>query len=632
MALTIYNSHSLVTDCETNGAGWTDSSPAYVVTFNATTNVVNLTAHPYRNGDIVRFFLFGGTLPPELAAGTSYEVVTATANTFQVRLNAFFAIIDFTTAGTATVFVQAYRVSSFNTDIYFQGTACRARYARNETNARMIYDYGSNINLGNDPYFGESSGLGMWIWCTQPNLLETLAAGGIQVSIGTTTANYNLYKVLGRDNYPPRGSWVRVWVAVNAPSSQVGAGLTITQARYFGIQYSIGAVVGTGENIGIDQMHCSRAALGTDTLNMGGGSTGARETIDAAVLADGANTRGLGNKFGTVITMGGAYGINAPLSFGSVTNPCFLEVKNKAIIFQDQPFPNMQFDLNNALSGYVFDGCQLGTVAPGQGLFGTQGASGPYGAIFRNCLIQNLAAITIASANTSYLGTVFDNTPVVTISGILNGSSFINCSALSALGWGYLSIPMPDLLGLADNLTFIMGSANSHAIAIDSGAPLSVTLSGHSYTGYAPNDGSVGNEVIYNNTLRNQEFVLTNGTPVPSIRDIGISTHTIINNRTWTISVVDTAGAAVAGAAEITVTTTADPPVVLFSTDTVHAGAPSPSGTESYVFPFANAGNDVIILVLALGYEAYSLTTVLPSGDSTLVVQLQTDRNYNNPV
>ena len=76
------------------------------VTFTNATNIVNLTAHPLTNGDKVRFV--GGTPPAELSTGTTYFVVNANANDFQVSLTAGGSAVAFTDDGTPTTNVVSW--------------------------------------------------------------------------------------------------------------------------------------------------------------------------------------------------------------------------------------------------------------------------------------------------------------------------------------------------------------------------------------------------------------------------------------------------------------------------------------------------------------------------------------------
>ncbi len=80
------------------------------VTFDHTTENVVLAAHGYTDGTPVVFVLSGGTMPPELTAGTTYYTISTAAGTFRLATTAANAMagtfISFSGNGTATVKVR----------------------------------------------------------------------------------------------------------------------------------------------------------------------------------------------------------------------------------------------------------------------------------------------------------------------------------------------------------------------------------------------------------------------------------------------------------------------------------------------------------------------------------------------
>jgi hypothetical protein len=76
-----------------------DAASARVVTFTTGTDVVNLAAHGYSDGDLVSF-TSTGTLPASLTAGTVYYVRNAASTTFQVSASSTSTVLTFATVGT----------------------------------------------------------------------------------------------------------------------------------------------------------------------------------------------------------------------------------------------------------------------------------------------------------------------------------------------------------------------------------------------------------------------------------------------------------------------------------------------------------------------------------------------------
>jgi len=77
------------------------------VTFDPDADTVGLTAHGFQNGEAVKFSVTTGTLPTAIVAGTTYYVINATANTFQVSATEGGSAINIATAGSAVMKVEA---------------------------------------------------------------------------------------------------------------------------------------------------------------------------------------------------------------------------------------------------------------------------------------------------------------------------------------------------------------------------------------------------------------------------------------------------------------------------------------------------------------------------------------------
>ncbi len=75
-----------------------------IETGNAGADTIELTAHPYSNGDILRFESVGGSIPGGLFPTLAYYVVNKTADDFQVALSAGGPAVDITSAGTGDIY------------------------------------------------------------------------------------------------------------------------------------------------------------------------------------------------------------------------------------------------------------------------------------------------------------------------------------------------------------------------------------------------------------------------------------------------------------------------------------------------------------------------------------------------
>lgn len=104
----------------------------------------------------------------------------------------------------------------------------------------------------------------------------------------------------------------------------------------------------------------------------------------------------------------------------------------------------------------------------------------------------------------------------------MSDSLIVNSVSESALHWNVNTDPNGEL----DNMSFT-SSGTGHAIEFGPNTPVSITLTGHEYSGYAGTDGYTGNETIFNNTGDDLTINITDGA-TPSIRN-GTGASTTVN-------------------------------------------------------------------------------------------------------
>lgn len=92
----------------TDAAGTTLLSTATVTISVASPAVVTWNAHGLLNGSVVRFTVSGGSLPTGIVSGTSYYVINATANTFNVSTSLGGSAINTTGTSSGTITASWY--------------------------------------------------------------------------------------------------------------------------------------------------------------------------------------------------------------------------------------------------------------------------------------------------------------------------------------------------------------------------------------------------------------------------------------------------------------------------------------------------------------------------------------------
>jgi hypothetical protein len=535
--------------------------------------------------------------------------------------------------------------SSYNDNLVYQGNFCRGRRIDNQIDRGMWYDVGvgNEVDLRNSA-FGVSSAVIMWIWVTHPTELYTLANGGVRIRVGSGINDYYEFNVLGSDNYPVPGGWVRVGATMDNPDATSGT-FDSLNARYFGIVVNTNDVAGSlgDQNVAIDQINAMPWRnppnnVWNQSVGFSGGSIPAPLDIDDLIANNGGDSRGTGAKHAHLQSYGGGVLINAVATIGDVNDSTALtcDITNTAFLYPDSPatrgdFQAFQININNVGSVITVANCLFSSETAGAGNFSVSSSVTPsIVSSVTDCTFITMASITanFSSAALGFEDCKFVDTAVAVINGSFNGCSWNGVTTTAnnaALTWGVFGLTPPDFDGSGDNLSFTKGSATKHAIELDTGVLTTMSLRGHSYSGYAATDGSNGDEVIYNNSGKAVTLNILDDGDVPTIRNGTGASTTIVNNNDWTIEIRDTDGNLIAGTAEITVVDDQNPPNVLFNED------PSTTGSEVYSYDKDLAGNTVTILVVDADYVPLFLTTTQPGTATTTTLQLQGDRVYDNP-
>jgi hypothetical protein len=218
------------------------------------------------------------------------------------------------------------------------------------------------------------------------------------------------------------------------------------------------------------------------------------------------------------------------------------------------------------------------------------------------------AGITWEEKGTAPVYTQGDNN---TASADISGCSIISSVSSSALKWNVNSDPDGEL----DDIVFTMG-ASGHAIELGPNCPTTITLTGHTYSGYAGTDGSTGDEVIYNNSGKSITINVTGD--IPTVRNGNGSSTTVNNNVTHTLTDMQEN-------TEVTYVRDSD------SAELFHLENVTVSGTTSYVYNYVS-DVAVTILVFHQDYEPIKIPTTLTDSDQSIPISQVFDRSYDNPV
>lgn len=468
----------------------------------------------------------------------------------------------------------------------------------------------ATVSLGaNDHIFG-------WIYAATPGICDTLTNHGGYMAVGTGTGDFNKYAMFGSDTRPEGGNkpWVvRYSTSTPSPGAQVGTpGATPT---YFGGGLNTTATA-KGANLGLDAFRFGTGAY----ITAGDGTTPA--TIDGFATQDEATL----NKWGIMFRQEGAYKWQGRFvvgqdNTGTATAAHFDDTESAAIFVLDTLHSQADFTqwiIDHAST--VFN-CSnkaffsLGTNNPGKVVINNASATSTG---WNTCIWNDFGTLQ-GHVNVDYTTCSFNRCDNID----QNSGTFSSCTFNATTATAAITGSNPSLV---TNSHFI-SDGSSHGYECDTAGTYSWT--GNTDEGYTGTRGSnlvassgSTNAMFYNNSGGAITLNVSGGQS-PSVRNAAGSTTTVNNTISWTITGLPTG-------AELTITDTAATPNELFHVES------TATGTEVYSFDGADAGNSVVVLVVANpttdgDLEPFASDQTLPSANASLQIDLLTDRVYSNP-
>ena len=188
------------------------SSDAYIdlssaVTFTNGTDLVNLTSHPLSNNDAVRFTNSGGALPAEISTGTTYYVINANANDFQISTTVGGSAVDFTDDGTGTHTVVSWPYDGMDI-AYLSGvgftswtisTVYPAESVVQDAAGRWWFTDAGGTSAGNDTDLGGGSDTGVtWVAYEGERLIGSNYYAFNRIVDGSSGTRFQIYDWMQR--------------------------------------------------------------------------------------------------------------------------------------------------------------------------------------------------------------------------------------------------------------------------------------------------------------------------------------------------------------------------------------------------------------------------------------------------
>ena len=470
----------------------------------------------------------------------------------------------------------------------------------------MVYEFGSTRTQATNDHIYQ------WIYATCPGLIDTLANGGMRVSVGTSDTALNEYYIRGSATYAA-GGWVCEPVRYNSavtPSPGRQLGTPGSAPSSFG-----GQILTTG-TIKAVNFSCDVCYEGSQ-IEVTAGDVTTPATYARLTTYAYDSTR----RWGIALPIDGGASVQGKVYWGTAATSCYARDSGKLVTFVDTP--HSLTDLSeiihaNASSDQEF--LSMSFLALGTNNRGKI-------SILNNAVVDYTASsftgidtVVAGGTNSVFDGCVFSGCNEVDgAGGSFLGASFL-LPTVATDSYALLHNVAADPDGEFDNCIFTKGANAHHAIEFGTSAPTTITLRGIDFTGFS---GTTTSAAL--------NFLRTTGTTTVNL--IGCTgTITAQVTGSHTVDLVVATAHTITGLELNTQVTyvTNSTGVELYTEDaTTSDGAGKYQTTYSY--GAAVQGTTVDLLIMHLSYKPYEPQIVMPSSDTTLPVVQTLDTVYSNP-
>lgn len=492
---------------------------------------------------------------------------------------------------------------SLEVDFAIQGSFAINRAITGTRTRGVFYDLGAATALGADDH------VFIWTLSATPGITATKAAGGIQVLIGSTTANYNQYYTNGSDTLPQGGIQNYAIHTSSAASSTGGTGL-VGNPQYLGAAIAITATA-KGDNFA-----CDAIRYGTGYYIVDGDVANPITFAEAAADND-TNA----NRWGVFTAVPGGFALKGRFNVGQTTagtpTQAYIDDSNTAIAFTDTEYSLSDFTQINfdhpltfvSLTNVSFTA--VGTNNPGQfNVLDAQTTASFQSLVFNNTGQTQFNGNTIVSSSTWN-----------TCGYVIQSGSSMTTSTFNGTSTG-ISQVLSDDPSLINNCTW-NGTGAHNGITVTQ--PGTYNFTGNTFTGFGT--------ILSSRELR---FDPPGGTGDLTINILGGGTNLRVNNlSSGTVTINNNIQVTLTGMKDFTevrvldVTTPSNPIELAGIENVVSASV----GANDNDFAFSQpAGTIVDIAIHALNFEYQRISNFeVPTAATEIPIQQRLDRNYSNP-
>lgn len=463
------------------------------------------------------------------------------------------------------------------------------------------------------------------IWMLDRAEFASTVTGGIGIQVGDGT-NRIAYHVGGNDGTAFRHDTGPVkWACflldlANKPANSTTiagaeANLNETTITQVGVRYDTDVKsVGGTDNCFWDIMRFAAPGVGIEVY---GGTSGTPESLSTLAVLD----RSTGNlqAYGIIRQLAtGVYGIQGNINLGDITttNDTYINITDEVIVFENRNLSSAnyyRFNVSGSVTGTTEVEIRRSSFSTATGASAGMILDDINSSVLVvNSTFSGINEGIILPTSQSIDGNTFNGCGLLTLN---NSSTFTNNTVQDSIGDISITTPTPNNIS---DCTFISDGSN-HAIEITQ--PGVYDFSGNTFTNYFSGSSPTTdvNAVIYNNSGGSVTLNVSDTTGVVSYRNEGISTTTINNNVSVTLT----------GLQENT-----EVRVLASGSNTELAGIENAvdgiSGSREFTFSLS-ALTETTIKIHSLQYQHLSINYVIPSTTAELPVQQVFDRNYSNP-
>lgn len=406
------------------------------------------------------------------------------------------------------------------TDYFVQGTGCTSKNAfASSTKGMILADSARTVPT--------DGAIFLWITHQTANSLDSIASGGLQVLIGTSTTAFKQYYVGGSDTiiYDDRWLCIPVSYTISADATTGSPGAT---PSYFGVQSTMVGGPTKGAPLACDAIRFGR---GYDYTN-GDVGNGYATFAGAATYNDDITRR-----YGLIQLSGTTYKMQGLHKLGTSGTSVDFRDSNRNIVIANTLKVTTNFngiEVNNASSNVLMTNISisaLGTVSRGNFIVNNDATVS-----LVDCTFTDMETFTFLS-NTSTSGTTYRRIGQIN----LGGGTITDCLITNSRNATSVSAAT---LNNITGTTFVSDGSN-HAVELSSIGGGSMTWN-NTLSGYVSGGSggspvtptSTGNEAIYVNVGSGTLTInVADGATTPSIRSAGATVNVVAGLKSFGFTV-----------------------------------------------------------------------------------------------